>query len=154
MKLIRLLFTVVTFVFCLTSLDASRFLPGSTPEAQGIPSAAILEFINAAEAVPDRAAHSVIIVRNGHAVAEGYWAPYAKDQPHELCSLSKSFTSTAVGFAVEEGLLGIDDRVVDFFPEDTPRDASGRLKNMRVRQLLTMSTGHMIEPKIFIPDED
>ncbi len=125
------------------------FLPVATPESQGLPSEAILRYLEAAEADADRAAHSVIILRHGQVLAEGYWTPYAKDQPHELYSLSKSFTSTAVGLAVEQGLLNIDDKVVDFFPEDVPADANDNLKNMRVRQLLTMSTGHTKEPNIF-----
>ena len=134
-----------------THLSASdQFLPTATPESQGIPSEAILKYVQAAEADADKAAHSFIVVRNGHAVAEGYWSPYGKEQPHELYSLSKSFTSSAVGLAVEEGLLSIDDKVVDFFPEDIPEGAGDNLKNMRVRQLLTMSTGHLKEPNIFL----
>ncbi len=133
------------------SLTASDFLPTATPESQGIPSETILEYVKAAEADPDRAAHSLIIIRNGNAIAEGYWTPYAQEQPHELFSLSKSFTSTAVGLAVEEGLLDIDDRVIDFFPESTPKDAPDNLKNLRVRHLLRMSTGHTTEPQIWTP---
>jgi len=129
------------------------FLPTATPESQGIPSEAVLEYVQAAEADADKAAHSFIIVRNGYAVAEGYWTPYAKNQPHELFSLSKSFTSTAVGLAVSEGLLSIDDRVIDFFPDSIPDDANDNLKNMRVRQLLSMSTGHLKEPQIWTPVE-
>ncbi len=148
MNSIKILHIAFALLLWSTAWAGADFLPQSTPEEQGIPSQSILEFIDAAEADPDQAAHSLIIIRNGHVVAEGYWKPYAKEQPHELFSLSKSFTSTAVGLAVEEGLLDIDDRVVDFFPQYTPEDASWFLKNMRVRQLLTMSTGHLKEPEI------
>lgn len=132
-------------------ISAQEFLPAATPESQGIPSASILQLVEAAEANPDYAAHSLIIVRHGNVVCEGYWAPYAADQPHELFSLSKSFTSTAIGLAQEAGLLEIDDKVVDFFPETIPADASDNLKNMRIRQLLTMTTGHLKEPQVFFP---
>ena len=143
MKAIQVLILSISLLAHAIASGAIEFLPRATPEAQGIPSGAILEFVNAAEADPDRAAHSLVILRNGNVVAEGYWEPFAKDQPHELFSMSKSFTSTAVGLAVDEGLLAIDDPVVKFFPEQTPENASWHLRNMRVRQLLTMTTGHM-----------
>ena len=57
-------------------------------------------------------------------------------------SLSKSFTSTAVGLAAAEGKLSVDDLVLKFFPEDAPAEPSKNLKLMRVRDLLTMSCGH------------
>src|SRR5262249_59385706 len=73
--------------------------------------------------------------------------PDSADKPHVLRSLSKSFTSTAVGLAVEEGKLSIDDEVLKFFPDMAPKEPSRNLKAMRVRDLLTMSTGHQTEPK-------
>jgi CubicO group peptidase (beta-lactamase class C family) len=116
-------------------------LPRSTPEAQGISSAAILQFIEAAEEKLD-ALHSIMIVRHGHVVTEGWWAPYAANEPHMLYSLSKSFTSTAVGLAVAQGKLTVDDPVLKFFPDEAPAEPSANLKAMRVRDLLSMSTGH------------
>src|SRR5438876_7765469 len=116
-------------------------LPRSSPEAQGVQSSAIQAFIEAADKDLD-ALHSFLLVRHGHVVAEGWWAPYSAESPHVLFSLSKSFTSTAVGMAVAEGKLSIDDPVLQFFPEDAPADPSDNLKAMRVRDLLTMSTGH------------
>jgi CubicO group peptidase (beta-lactamase class C family) len=64
-----------------------------------------------------------------------------------LWSLSKSFTSTAVGLAVAQGKLSIDDPVLKFFPDSCPPEPSANLKAMRVRDLLTMSCGHDVEPK-------
>jgi CubicO group peptidase (beta-lactamase class C family) len=116
-------------------------LPRSTPEAQGVSSAALLRLVDAMDArLHD--AHSVMVVRHGHVVAEGWWAPYSADAPHSLFSVSKSFTSAAVGFAVEEGLVGLDDRVVDLLPDDLPPIVPDNLAAMRVRHLLTMTTGH------------
>ena len=92
--------------------------------------------------------HSFMLVRHGHVVAEGWWSPEAADKPHILWSLSKSFTSTAVGLAVAEGKLNIDDKVLSFFPEDAPAEPSENLKAMRVRDLLTMSTGHDPLPRL------
>jgi CubicO group peptidase (beta-lactamase class C family) len=94
--------------------------------------------------------HSFMLLRHGAVVAEGWWSPYAPDRPHMLFSLSKSFTSTAVGFAVTEGRLSIDDPVISFFPEIVdPVEATRsnpHLAAMRVRHLLSMSTGHAEDP--------
>lgn len=119
-------------------------LPRATPESQGVSSAGLLEFIE----VADRdlgGIHSVMILRHGRVVTEGWWAPYEPHANHELYSLSKSFTATAVGFAVAEGRLSLDDEVLKFFPDSAPAEPSANLRAMRVRDLLTMSTGHQDE---------
>ncbi|WP_206028548.1 serine hydrolase [Thalassoroseus pseudoceratinae] len=120
-------------------------LPRSTPESQGVSSKAIRKFVKAADETID-SMHSFMLVRHGHVIAEGWWEPESAEKPHILWSLSKSFTSTAVGLAVAEGKLDIDDQVIEFFPKDAPAEPSENLKAMRVRDLLTMSTGHNAEP--------
>jgi CubicO group peptidase (beta-lactamase class C family) len=125
----------------------SQGLPRSTPEAQGIASPDILAFVQAADQQID-AMNSFMLVRHGHVVAEAWWAPYDADTPHILYSLSKSFTSTAVGLAVSEGKLSIDDQVLKFFPEDAPPQPSDNLKAMRVRDLLRMATGNQTEAQL------
>jgi CubicO group peptidase (beta-lactamase class C family) len=120
-------------------------LPRATPESRGVSSAAIGRFIEASEKSIDHL-HSLILLRDGHVIAEGWWRPYAPEYPHMLFSLSKSFTSTAVGLAVHEGRLTIDDRVIDFFPEDTPSEISEHLAALRVRHLLSMGAGHAVDP--------
>lgn len=116
-------------------------LPRSTPEAQGIPAAAITAFLAAAEQA-ECGLHSLMLLRHGHVVAEGWWDPYEPAAPHMLFSLSKSFTATAVGLAVAEGWLSVDDPVLAFFPAEAPRKPDANLAAMRVRHLLSMSTGH------------
>jgi CubicO group peptidase (beta-lactamase class C family) len=122
-------------------MTALASLPRSTPEAQGIPSAAIRAFIDAAERDLD-ALHSFMLLRHGHVVAEGWWNPYRPHDPHMLFSLSKSFTSTAIGLLVAEGRLAVEDPVLRFFPGDAPPGPGAHLQAMRVRHLLTMTTGH------------
>src|SRR5947209_18321217 len=90
--------------------------------------------------------HSIVIVRHGRVVAEGWWAPYAPDLRHTMYSMSKSFTSTAIGFAVTEGKLSVEDKVVSFFPKDLPDNVSEHLAALRIKDLLTMSVGHEKEP--------
>jgi len=126
---------------------SSPALPRSAPEAQGISSVAILEFVQAADKQVAEM-NSFMLVRHGHVVAEGWWTPYAAETRHMLFSLSKSFTSTAVGLAAAEGKLSIDDEVLKFFPEDAPANPTNNLKAMRVRDLLCMSTGHQIEARL------
>jgi CubicO group peptidase (beta-lactamase class C family) len=126
------------------SPDTSPGLPRSTPEEQGVSSAALLGFVEGAEQKID-ALHSFMILRHGHVVAEGWWSPYGAAEPHVLFSLSKSFTSTAVGLAVSEGKLSLDDAVLKFFPGEAPAFPSKNLQSMRVRDLLRMSTGQRAE---------
>ncbi len=130
-------------------------LPRSSPESEGVSSAALLRFVDQAGSRVD-AIHSFMLVRHGRVVAEGWWSPYAAGEPHTLFSLSKSFTSTAVGLAVSEGRLSIDDPVLKFFPALAPANPGKNLSAMRVRDLLTMTTGHhedVIEGFFDSPDD-
>ena len=92
--------------------------------------------------------HGLVILQHGKTVAEGWWHPYRADVRHQLFSLSKSFTSTAAGFAVTEGLISLDDPVLSFFPTKAPKEPNDFLKAMKIRHLLSMNTGHETEPHI------
>ena len=118
-------------------------LPRSTPEAEGITSSAILDFLRAADTQLD-SMHSVMIMRHGRVIAEGWWKPHAAEHPHLMFSVSKSFTSIAVGLAITEGLLTLDDLVIDLLPDDLPTEITPHLSTLTVRHLLTMTTGHAI----------
>src|SRR5712672_2873169 len=139
----RSLIILVSLVLTATCLAAD--LPRSSPEAQGVSSAAVLSFIEAVDKDFD-SLHSFMLLRHGHVVAEGWWTPYHAEAPHSLYSLSKSFTSTAVGLAIAEGKLSLDDEILKFFPQEAPSQPSANLKAMRVSDLLRMSTGHQTEP--------
>jgi CubicO group peptidase (beta-lactamase class C family) len=123
---------------------ASRSLARSTPERQGISSADIFDFVDAADKQIDTM-NSFMFVRHGYVVAEGWWSPYDAATAHILYSLSKSFTSTAVGLAISEGKMSLDDEVLKYFPEDAPTEPSLNLKAMRVRDLLRMASGNVAE---------
>ncbi|NJP89388.1 beta-lactamase family protein [Nonomuraea sp. FMUSA5-5] len=86
--------------------------------------------------------HSLMVVHRGHVVAEGWWAPYSAERPHLLYSLTKSFTSVAVGLAIADGLLSLDDRVVDVLPGHVPAGVSEQGRRLTVHHLLSMTTGH------------
>jgi CubicO group peptidase (beta-lactamase class C family) len=131
-------------------------LPRSTPEAQGIASSAIQAFLNAVEQ-KQLGVHSFVLVRHGHNVAEGWWKPYAPELPHSMFSVSKSFTSTAIGLAISEGLLSLDDLVISFFPEQVTPEIRENMGALQVRHLLSMSTGHAEDtfgPVTRAPDDD
>lgn len=125
-------------------MDLSPF-PRSTPEAQGIRSGAILDFLEAADR-DIQYLHSLLLLRRGTVVAEGYWSPYQASDQHIFFSLSKSFTSTAIGMLVADGRLTVEDPVLQHFPDFAPSSPSDNLKKMRVKHLLTMNTGHDVDP--------
>ncbi|HXO74366.1 MAG TPA: serine hydrolase domain-containing protein, partial [Puia sp.] len=110
-------------------------LPRSTPEAQGVPSAVISRFLDAIKA-SGQEFHSVMVIRHGHVIAEGWWYPYSPTLKHDLYSLSKSFTGTAIGLAADEKLLTIEDPVLSFFPNDKPATVSTNLASLKVKHLL------------------
>lgn len=119
-------------------------LPRSAPSAQGVDAGGILSFLDAVDSAGFDL-HSLMVLRHGHVVAEGWWAPYRADGIHLLYSVSKSFTSTAVGIAIAEGLLDLDDPVVGFFPDKAPADVPPRLARMTVSHLLAMASGHAVD---------
>jgi len=95
-----------------------------------------------------RGLHSIMIVQNGKVIKERWFGEEnGPDIPHVLNSCSKTFTSTAVGIAIDEGYFGLDDRLIDFFPDELPDSISQNLAKVTVRNLLTMNSGHKREPR-------
>jgi CubicO group peptidase (beta-lactamase class C family) len=124
-----------------TSEGTGQPLPRSTPEAQGVSSADVLALVNALDGEPGEL-HSLVLVRHGQVVAEGFWAPYSADDIQVLYSGTKSFNATAIGLLADEGQLSVDDLVLSKFPELAPAQPNANMAAMRIRDLLTMSTGH------------
>jgi CubicO group peptidase (beta-lactamase class C family) len=122
-------------------LEKPFVLPRSTPEMQGISSEGISKFM---QAIKDSGQefHSLMILRHGHVVAEGWWYPYSFEHRQQLYSLSKSFTGTAIGLAVSEGLITVDDPIIKFFPDMLPPQVSDNLAALKIRHLLSMTVGH------------
>jgi len=90
--------------------------------------------------------HSVMIVRDGSVIYSHWQSEGADSVPHVLHSVSKTFTATAVGLAIADGKMALTDKIVDFFPDKLPAEVSDNLKAMTVRDLLTMTCGHDVEP--------
>ncbi|MEG6590123.1 serine hydrolase domain-containing protein [Paenibacillus barengoltzii] len=126
------------------SVHTEKSLPRKSLKELGISARNVIHFLEYLKAHSIEL-HSFMLMRQGHVAAEGWWAPYGPDLPHMLFSLSKSFTSTAIGMAVYEGKLSLDDPVVSFFPEDVPEEVSPNLAAMQVKHLLMMGTGHAVD---------
>lgn len=90
--------------------------------------------------------HSIMIVKDGNVVYENWMSEGQEDVPHILNSVSKTFTSMAVGLAISEGRLALDEKLVDIFPEHCPENPSEYLNEITVEHLLTMSCGHSTDP--------
>jgi CubicO group peptidase (beta-lactamase class C family) len=148
-------FLILLLVSCKNSQHQQTLdrLLRSKPEAEGVDSQGIIDFLSAAEK-SNHEFHSFMFLRHGKVIAEGWWSPYSPDLKHTLYSTSKSFTSTAVGFAFTENRLKLTDKVISFFPDDLPDTISQYLKEMDIKDLLTMSVGQDPDPTGMIPQND
>ena len=116
-------------------------LPRSTPAAEGISTQAVINMMNSLMGLPECDIHHVIVMRHGKVVAELHPAPFRAEDSHTLYSASKTFTSLAVGIAIDDNLLRLDDRVMTFFPDKRTNRVSDYMADMTVRDLLMMASG-------------
>ena len=111
-----------------------------TPQSAGVSAKVVNEFFKNAEE-KGLEYHSLMVIRKGKVAVEWYNEPFDKNTTHSMYSVSKSFTSTAIGFAVCEGLISLDDKLLDFFPEYAPQNPDERFEKLTVHNLLRMSSG-------------
>ena len=123
---------------------ASQSLPRALPN-EVFPSGAADAFLQAIQK-NKMELHGMMILKDGKVVYERWFGENSPETPHVMWSTSKTFTSMAVGFAVAEKRLSLDDKVVSFFPDDLPAEIPENLAELRVRDLLTMSVGHETDP--------
>ncbi|MEY4382733.1 MAG: 6-aminohexanoate-oligomer exohydrolase [Bacteroidota bacterium] len=145
MKLISQKSGLTFLFFLLQFLVVAQDLPRSTPEAEGVSSKAISNWIKS-YSNGKHELHSVMVLRHGKVIAEGWAKPYAADVKHTMYSVSKSWTSTAIGFLVDAGKLRVEDKVISFFPENKDITSNQYLHDLRVKDLLMMAAGHTVEP--------
>jgi Beta-lactamase class C and other penicillin binding proteins len=152
-------FLIVLVTVCMMRLQPVALaqevskLPRSTPELEGVSSAGIIDFINAAD-TSGLENHSFMMLRHGKVIAEGWWKPYGPDYKHIMFSASKTFTATAIGLAVSENRLKVTDKIISFFPYSLPDSISEYMKRMTVKDLLTMSAGQDPEPSAWSANGD
>lgn len=130
-------------------MELNRVRPGQA----GLRARGIADFLDGLEQKKLQL-HSLMILRHNQVAAEGWWAPYHKDTPHMLFSLSKSFTAAGVGLAIQEGKVRLSDRPAEYFPELLPAKPCENMMRMTVKDLLCMSTGHSQEPEVMLPGEN
>ena len=113
------------------------------PEAVGIDSRDVYDFLFSLKKRGSHL-HSLLLMRGDKIFLEAYWAPFERDLPHRMYSVTKSFASVAVGLCLEDGLIDLDRPIAEYFPEKSDTLPDGYLKRQTVRQMLTMTTtGHV-----------
>ena len=113
----------------------------STPEAQGIPSKALERFVDKLkeQKIP---VHSILMARHGHMIMEAYYQPYDKEKLHRMFSETKSFTSLGIGLLVSDGVIRLEDKICQYFPEYLPGEVHPWLEEMTIKDMLRMETCH------------
>lgn len=139
---------------------AVALIAGCRRESKGLPRGEASEslksgveaFVARAEADSAWELHSLMVLQHGKVLSEGWHNGASAEEPHVMWSVSKTFTATAVGFAIAEGRLSLDDRVVSFFPEELPDTVGENLAAATVESLLTMTVGMTEEPGRDLPE--
>jgi CubicO group peptidase (beta-lactamase class C family) len=151
------LFSFLFVAFVITSCirpEPKRYADGmrrGVPENEGVHSHGITDFLEEVDN-HELELHSFMFLRHNKVIAEGWWHPYKPAVTHIMHSVSKTFTSTAIGFAVKEKLLTVDDQVISFFPDELPRTVSPNLEKLTIKHLLTMTAGHEAAPVFHMSD--
>ena len=137
----RILVLGIGFLFTTSLFAQTNELPRSTPESQGVSSKAVMAVFDSLMSLPLTEIHSVVVLRHGSVIGEIYPKPFDPSYRHTMYSCSKTFVAVAVGLAIEDNRLRLDDRVASIFPELLPDSVSPELADMTVRHLLTMTSG-------------
>lgn len=116
-------------------------LDRALPEEVGIPSEAVEGLIGnlRKNGIP---MHGVLVARYGKLAAEGYYRPYKRETLHRMFSVTKSFTSMAIGLLEQEGKIRLSDRICSYFPEYLPGSVHPWLAEMTIEDMLQMRTCH------------
>lgn len=128
-----------------TVKEKKSLVRAETAESVGVDSREVQAFIDDCEKEGIEI-HSLMVLRHGEVACEAYKEPFCAEHSHMMYSVSKSFTSTAIGFAVEEGFLTLETKFLDVFPEMRPTKYDPWLEKMSVLDLLTMRSGKSVSP--------
>ncbi|MBQ7736209.1 MAG: serine hydrolase [Oscillospiraceae bacterium] len=116
----------------------------------GVELRGILDFMEKLETMDNRA---FMVLRHGKVVAEGYRTPFEQKNKQMIFSGTKSFAATVIGFAVDEGLISLEDKVISFFPEKLTNPPCENMQKMNIWHLLTMTTGFVPTDPILTCDQ-
>lgn len=110
-----------------------------TPESVGVPSEGVEAFVKTVKDMKLRE-HSILVLRHGKIIAEGYAPQFGEDQLHRMYSVSKTFVAAAIGRLIFEGRLTLKDKIIKFFPDQVKGPVEPQVEAMTIRDLLIMST--------------
>jgi len=89
-----------------------------------------------------RSVNAFLIVRQGYLVHERYYNGFGQNDKHLVASVTKSFISALIGIAIDEGFIeGVNQKVLDFFPEYVPGPKDQLKEQVTLQHLLTMTAG-------------
>ena len=111
----------------------------TTPEKAGISSKSVIKFMDELEHY-GLYLHSFALVKGHDIFAEAYRAPFKKGEKHRMYSVSKSFTSMAMGILIGEGKVKLTDTVLKYFPEYEDKVTDPYVRNLTIEDCLLMAT--------------
>ncbi len=123
------------------------------PEEVGLQSKNVKKFYEKLEEI-GLTTHSVLMLRGNNIFTEAYWHPFHKDFCHRMYSQTKSFVGVAIGLLVEDGLIGLDDKICDYFRDKIDKPVHEYLENQTIRDMLTMTTCLSCENHFLSKDPD
>jgi CubicO group peptidase (beta-lactamase class C family) len=113
----------------------------STPAEQGLDPTLVAELY--LEATGLERAYGLLVIKNGHLIAERYFNEGAVERKNLLQSASKSYTSALVGIALDRGCLSsVDQKMIEFFPEFVDQISDPRKKQITIQHMLQMRAGY------------
>jgi len=117
----------------------------TTPEMVGIRSEDIKRYLECLENA-NLSTHSIVMMRHGKVFYEAYWKPFNENFLHRMYSVSKSFVALAIGFLEQDGIISLDDKIVDCFEEEITKNANDKIKTQTIKDMLMMCTGKPLAP--------
>ena len=150
----RRLLVILILALSFTAFAQVGELPRSTPEAEGVHPEVLKHFYARLASLPEVDVHHFMMLRHGKVISEWHAAPYQAEQMHTLYSASKTVVALAVGLAIDDGLLTVDDKVSKFLRDKMPAKLSPALDSLTVRNLLMMASGRKQDLDIFMGDAD
>jgi CubicO group peptidase (beta-lactamase class C family) len=119
---------------------SSFVLPDIRPEEIGLSSGVICDFLDYVER-KNIQLHGFVLLRHGACALRCSWNPFEEQTHHPMYSITKNFVSAAIGIAIQEKLLSLDELVLSFFPDKSVDPDDPFVSTLTVRDLLTMSSG-------------
>lgn len=132
----------------------SSILPRALPQTQGVDPCLLRKFTEDAAADRNENLHSMTVLRHGKVIAAYSFAPYDREIWHATHSLCKTVTALAVGAAIDDGLLRLDEKMPDIFPALCTVSTRRRYGYLTVFHLLTMTSGALFAEPQSVTERD